>query len=239
MPRNVICRVHACHRQMSNGLGMDTYLRQGLHVGAAGRSSCAPRSGEAVQRPGTGCANGQSMSQVACRMTGAVLHPIHSSEPSPKSSPSLRRWLAWLLASSQVISCASSLATGTPAPACPAGASFGLVRYRLPLRNNPTDPKRALHCYADCQPRSTPEDYMSCLEACPGFETTEGEACGPEEVPPIAVCFTAHQIPPASEPEPGTVVIGTVAGFAVVVALASVCASSNTQCSAVAPEAAL
>jgi hypothetical protein len=78
---------------------------------------------------------------------------------------------------------------------------------------------------------------MSCLEACPGFETTAGVACGPEEVPPIAACFTARHVPPASEPEPDTVVIGVVAGFSVVVALASVCASSNTQCYALSPEA--
>jgi hypothetical protein len=99
------------------------------------------------------------------------------------------------------------------------------------------DPALALHCYADCQPRTTPEDYMSCLEACPGFETTAGVACGAEEVPPIAACFTARQLPPASEPEPGTLVIGVVAGFSVVVALASVCASSSTQCYAISPEA--
>ena len=76
---------------------------------------------------------------------------------------------------------------------------------------------------------------MSCLETCPGFETTLGVACGAEEVPPIAVCFTGRQVPAASEPEPGTLVMGVVAGFTVVVELASVCASSNSQCAAVVP----
>lgn len=108
----------------------------------------------------------------------------------------------------------------------------GVVRYRLPLRKNPIDPGLALHCYADCQPRTTAEDYIRCLEDCPGFETTAGVACSAEEVPPIAACFTARQVPPASEPERGTIVIGVVAGFALVVALASVCASSSTQCHA-------
>lgn len=171
----------------------------------------------------------RALSAVRCPASAGSLHGA--------SSPSRSPWLAVLLALSQSLACASSPATGAVPLASPAGAIAGVVRYRLPLRNNPIDPGLALHCYADCQPRTTPEDYMSCLEACPGFETTSGVACGAQEVPPIAACFTARQVPPASEPEAGTVVIGVVAGFSVVVALASVCASSNTQCYVLSPEA--
>lgn len=168
-------------------------------------------------------------------MPAAVSNPTSAAGAHARRFMSLRRWLGGVVVASQVSSCASSPATETPTTASSVSSNSALVRYRLPLRNNPVDAGRALHCYVDCQARISAEDYMSCLEACPGFETTLGVACGPEEVPPIAVCFTGRRVPAASEPEPGTLVIGVVGGFAVVVELASVCASSNSQCAAVVP----
>jgi Na+/H+ antiporter NhaB len=54
----------------------------------------------------------------------------------------------------------------------------------------------------------------------------------PEEVPPVAACFTAREANRAIEQDNGDVVIATIAGVVLVVALASVCASSSsTQCS--------
>jgi len=145
------------------------------------------------------------------------------------------RWLGALLTAGQALSCAGSPGTGTAAPSHP-GGDPGVVRYRLLLRDNPVDRGQALHCYTECQPRTTPEEYFTCLQGCPGFETTQGAACTAEEVPPVAVCFSARQVPAASEPEPGSVVVGVFAGVPVVVALASVCVSSHRQCYLVNPE---
>jgi hypothetical protein len=52
---------------------------------------------------------------------------------------------------------------------------------------------------------------------------------------PLAACFTARKVPLSSEPQRDGVVVGTLAGFTLVVALASVCASSEAHCYAVAP----
>jgi hypothetical protein len=144
-----------------------------------------------------------------------------------------QRTVAALLMAAQLGGCAGST-SGAAAPASGAGAPIqpGMTRYRLRLRDNPVSPAQAFHCYADCQPNPAPEEYLRCLQACPGFETTPGVGCLPEELPPIAACFTAHQASPASGQDTEDVVIATVAGVALVVELSSVCASSSsTQCS--------
>jgi hypothetical protein len=146
---------------------------------------------------------------------------------------SLQRTVAALLIAAQSLGCGGSTG-GAAAPPSGSGARLqpGLVRYRLPLRENPLSPERAFHCYADCQAKPEPRAYLSCLQACPGFETTPGVACMPEEVPPVAACFTAREANRAIEQDNGDVVIATIAGVVLVVALASVCASSSsTQCS--------
>lgn len=106
----------------------------------------------------------------------------------------------------------------------------GMARYRLPLRYNAVDPGQAFRCYGQCQSQETPEGYMQCLAECPGFEVTQGVRCGDDEVPPVAACFTVRKVPAQSEPPPGWVVLAIVANIALVVTLASVCASSTAQC---------
>jgi hypothetical protein len=157
-----------------------------------------------------------------------------SRAPRWRSALCCRRFAVLLL---QALACAGSQGSGVGSPASSEGGSAGLVRYRLPLRHNSVDAGQALRCYADCQSKQTPPEYLECLKACPGFETTPGSACEPNEVPPLAACFTARQLEPSSEPQPGSVVIGVLSGFTFVVGLASVCASSETQCSEEAPEA--
>jgi hypothetical protein len=143
---------------------------------------------------------------------------------------SLQRAVAGLLIAVQVGGCASST-SGAAAPSSGPAHQPGVVRYRLLLRENPVSPAQALHCYAECQAKPEPREYLSCLQACPGFETKPGVACMPEEVPPVAACFTAREANPAVEQDNGDVVIATIAGVVLVVALASVCASSSsTQC---------
>lgn len=109
-------------------------------------------------------------------------------------------------------------------------ADPGAARYRLPLRHNPVDPGAAFRCYGQCQSQRTPVGYLQCLGECPGFEVTAGVRCADEEVPPIAACFTVRQMPARSEPTPGWVVLAIIANVALVVTLASVCASSASQC---------
>ena len=106
----------------------------------------------------------------------------------------------------------------------------GAARYRLPLRYNPVDPGSAFRCYGQCQSERSPVSYMQCLAECPGFEVTRGVRCADDEVPPIAACFTVRQVPAQSEPSPGWVVLAIIANVALVVTLASVCASSQSQC---------
>ena len=106
----------------------------------------------------------------------------------------------------------------------------GVARYRLPLRFNSVDPGQAFRCYGGCQSRTSPEGYLQCLAECPGFEVTQGVRCADDEVPPIAACFTVRQIPASSEPKPGWVVLAVLANVALIVTLASVCASSTSQC---------
>jgi hypothetical protein len=104
------------------------------------------------------------------------------------------------------------------------------TRYRLLLRENPVDPSDAMHCYAACQPQPSPRGYLDCLRACPGFEITPQEYCAPDEVPPVAACFTARKIPAKTEPPPGMVVLEVIGTFAIVIAATSLCSSSAGRC---------
>ncbi|MEP7049508.1 MAG: hypothetical protein ABJB12_04115 [Pseudomonadota bacterium] len=104
------------------------------------------------------------------------------------------------------------------------------TRYRLLLRENPVDPAGAMHCYAACQPQLSPRGYLDCLMACPGFDITPQEYCAPDEVPPVAACFTARKIPAKTEPPPGMIVLEVVGMFAIVIAAASLCNSSASHC---------
>lgn len=105
-----------------------------------------------------------------------------------------------------------------------------VARYRLKLRENPVDRGQAFRCYGQCQSQKGPTGYLQCLTECPGFEITPGVRCGSDEVPPVAACFTVRQIPRQSEPDPGWIVLAVVANVALIVTLASVCASSQSQC---------
>jgi hypothetical protein len=105
-----------------------------------------------------------------------------------------------------------------------------VARYRLPLRYNSVDPGAAFRCYGHCQAQQSPVGYLKCLAECPGFEITEGVRCADTEVPPVAACFTVRQIPKQSEPSQGWVVLAVIANVALIVGLASVCASSASQC---------
>lgn len=104
------------------------------------------------------------------------------------------------------------------------------VRYRLPLRNNPVNKGEAFRCYGRCQESPTPDAYASCLSECPGFTATTGFRCADYEVPPIAACFTARKVRLRDEMDPALVVLGVVAGIAVVASLSSVCASTPQSC---------
>ena len=135
-----------------------------------------------------------------------------------------RRALALLLA------CANC-SGNAPAPHAPTAASTDVTRFRLLLSKNPVDPGAAFRCHADCQQQLTPDGYLQCLSACPGFEQTPGVACAPDEVPPLAACFTARPAPVGAEPRKGSVVVAVLGGVAVVVAASSVCASLTEPCS--------
>jgi hypothetical protein len=141
----------------------------------------------------------------------------------PSRRPS--HWLAWLLA--------VCLACGGASTHVETAADLedpNTARYRLLLRENPVDSGQAFRCYGQCQPQTTPQGYLQCLAECPGFEITQGMRCASDEVPPIAACFTVRQIPKQSEPSPGWVVLAVIANMALIVTLASVCASSSSQC---------
>jgi hypothetical protein len=109
-------------------------------------------------------------------------------------------------------------------------ATRNTIRYRLLLRNNPVSSSDAAHCYVGCQSAATPNAYVDCLSACPGFETTPGEYCSNTDVPPEAACLTVHKIPAKSEPPPGMVVLAIVGEIALVVGAASLCSVSSSQC---------
>jgi hypothetical protein len=143
---------------------------------------------------------------------------------SPLHRP-VRAFLGVFLASSL----ACSGAAGPSATADDRDES-GVARYRLPLRYNAVDPGQAFRCYGQCQSEPSPTGYLQCLSRCPGFEITEGRRCADNEVPPLAACFTVRQIPKQAEPSPGWVVLAVIANVALIVTLASVCASSSSQC---------
>lgn len=103
-----------------------------------------------------------------------------------------------------------------------------VVRYRLPLRENPIDSGEAFRCYGACQPEETPVAYLQCLRQCPGFDTTHGVVCADYEVPPYAACLTARKLRPDEELDPGWVALGTAAGVVIAVSLASLCSSSSS-----------
>lgn len=107
-----------------------------------------------------------------------------------------------------------------------------VVRYKLPLRENPVDKHEASLCYAECQQETTPGDYLECLSECPGFEVTVGETCSKNDVPPVAACLVVRKMKQTTEPDQtGLVVLGVVGTFVLVVTAASLCASSSsTQC---------
>jgi hypothetical protein len=147
---------------------------------------------------------------------------------SPRLAALARRIGVGWLASCLLLS--SGCSRGQSAASADDLSDPGAARYRLPLRYNPIDPGRAFRCYGQCQAQPTPAGYMQCLSECPGFEVTQGVRCAAEEVPPIAACFTVRQMPAQSEPSPGWVVLAIIANVALVVTLASVCASSESQC---------
>jgi hypothetical protein len=107
---------------------------------------------------------------------------------------------------------------------------YSVVRYRLPLRENPVSPRDASHCYADCQSINSPQQYVKCLSECPGFEMTPGEACSKSEVPPVAACLTVRRIPATKEPPPGLVILAVVGAWALAISSVSLCNSSSSQC---------
>ena len=126
------------------------------------------------------------------------------------------------------LGCGSPQLAATPShPTPPAG----VTRYRLPLSGNPLDPEKALRCHARCQEQGTPEGYLECLSRCPGFEQTPGVACAPNEIPPLAACFTARPAPVGSEPRAGSITVAVIGGVALVVGVSSVCASQTEPCS--------
>lgn len=104
------------------------------------------------------------------------------------------------------------------------------IRYRLLLRENRVSPSEASRCFAACQPAPTPNKYVDCLSACPGFEKTPGEYCSNTEVPPVAACLTVRRIPVTKEPPPGLVVLAVVGQVALAVGATSLCSLSNSNC---------
>jgi hypothetical protein len=104
------------------------------------------------------------------------------------------------------------------------------IRYRLLLRENPVSPTDAAHCFAGCQSAETPNKYVDCLSACPGFETTPGEYCSNTDIPPEAACLTVRKVSAKKELPPGLVVLAVVGEVALVVGAASLCSISSTQC---------
>lgn len=104
------------------------------------------------------------------------------------------------------------------------------IRYRLLLRNNPVSSADAAHCFSACQSAGTPNEYVDCLSACPGFESTPGEYCSSTEVPPEAACLTVTKIPAKAEVPPGLVVLAIVGSYALAVGAVSLCNVSSTHC---------
>jgi hypothetical protein len=106
----------------------------------------------------------------------------------------------------------------------------GTIRYRLLLRDNPVSPTDAARCFSACQPEPTPNAYVDCLVACPGFEATPDEVCSKHDVPPEAACLTVRKVPFKKEMPPGLVVLAVVGQVALVVGAVSLCNVSSSQC---------
>jgi hypothetical protein len=129
-----------------------------------------------------------------------------------------------------VSACLTCSSTASPGRSADDLDEPGVVRYRLLLRNNAVDPGQAFRCYGSCQSQRSPAGYLQCLTDCPGFEITPEIRCADTDVPPVSACFTVRRVPKQSEPPPGWVVLAIVANIALIVTLASVCASSSSQC---------
>ena len=127
-----------------------------------------------------------------------------------------------LALSSASVSCGGSKKTSGGAKRDP-----DVVRYLLPLRENPVDSSAAFRCYGACQPEESPASYLGCLQQCDGFQTTPGITCADYEVPPYAACLTARRLRPKDEVPPGWIAVGMVAGIAVMVTASSLCASTQ------------
>jgi hypothetical protein len=104
------------------------------------------------------------------------------------------------------------------------------IRYRLLLRQNPVSPADAAHCFSECQSADTPNKYVDCLAACPGFEKTPGEYCSNTDIPPEAACLTVRTVSAKKELPPGLVVLAVVGEVALVVGAVSLCNISSSQC---------
>ena len=104
------------------------------------------------------------------------------------------------------------------------------IRYRLLLRQNPVSPADAAHCFSECQAAETPNKYVDCLSACPGFEKTPGEYCSNTDIPPEAACLTVRTVSAKKEVPPGLVVLAIVGEVALVVGAVSLCNISSSQC---------
>ena len=60
------------------------------------------------------------------------------------------------------------------------------TRYRLPLEENPQR-AAAEQCYAACQSHPSRDQYLVCLQACPGISVAPGQ-CNDDEGLPQVVC---------------------------------------------------
>jgi len=141
------------------------------------------------------------------------------------------RFIALLSALVACLGCGGSPPSPAASAATHRAAETQVTRLRLLLSQNPVDPGAALRCHADCQRHQTPDGYVECLSACPGFERTPGVACAPNEVPPLAACFTARPAPLGSEPRAGSVVVAVIGDVPLTVGVSAVCASQTEPCS--------
>lgn len=130
---------------------------------------------------------------------------------------------AWLGLLVLVLACNS-------VPAKPPKRDGETIRYRLLLRDNPVSSTDAAHCFAACQSTETPNKYVDCLSACPGFEATPDEYCSNTDIPPQAACLTVRKVSTKKELPPGLVVLAIVGEFALVVGASSLCSISSSQC---------
>ncbi len=130
-----------------------------------------------------------------------------------------------------VSSLAFALACGGADTGINSAATYdpNVARYRLLLHENPVDPGAAFRCYGGCQEQTSPEKYLACLSQCPAFEVTQGVACAPHEVPPVAACITARKLPGTDKDEidAGYVVVAVLANIALIVALGVACTDAR------------